>query len=209
MFSDGDPLRFRGEVYHPYHFSCTGCKEELTATARCLYLLIVCIICKAFFCTCQHQPANAQAYFVSISCDCLHCSYQGGANASRLHCQRAERALLPSLPRQDGDSHLRCMQVTTSSYASRYWRWRSKRFGFSLKILRRPIEERVVTALGKHWHVEHFVCAKVAIHLTKTQIQKDRKTEKVKDKTTNWSIGLSNTLFAARLDIYLEVVCCG
>ena len=25
---------------------------------------------------------------------------------------------------------------------------------------RRPIEERVITALGKHWHVEHFVCAK-------------------------------------------------
>ena len=25
---------------------------------------------------------------------------------------------------------------------------------------RRPIEERIVTALGKHWHVEHFVCAK-------------------------------------------------
>ena len=24
----------------------------------------------------------------------------------------------------------------------------------------RPIEERIVTALGKHWHVEHFVCAK-------------------------------------------------
>ena len=25
---------------------------------------------------------------------------------------------------------------------------------------RRPIEERVVTALGKHWCVPHFVCAK-------------------------------------------------
>ena len=25
---------------------------------------------------------------------------------------------------------------------------------------RRPIEGRVVTALGKHWCVEHFVCAK-------------------------------------------------
>ena len=25
---------------------------------------------------------------------------------------------------------------------------------------RRPIEGRVVTALGKHWHVEHFACAK-------------------------------------------------
>lgn len=24
---------------------------------------------------------------------------------------------------------------------------------------RRPIEDRVITALGKHWHVEHFVCA--------------------------------------------------
>lgn len=22
----------------------------------------------------------------------------------------------------------------------------------------RPIEDRIVTALGKHWHVEHFVC---------------------------------------------------
>ena len=27
-------------------------------------------------------------------------------------------------------------------------------------IFRRPIEERVVHALGKAWHVEHFVCAK-------------------------------------------------
>jgi LIM protein, putative len=24
----------------------------------------------------------------------------------------------------------------------------------------RPIEERIVTALGKNWHVEHFVCAR-------------------------------------------------
>ena len=30
-------------------------------------------------------------------------------------------------------------------------------------ISRRPIEGRVVTALGKHWCVEHFVCAKVNI----------------------------------------------
>jgi hypothetical protein len=25
---------------------------------------------------------------------------------------------------------------------------------------RRPIEDRVVNALGKQWHVDHFVCAK-------------------------------------------------
>ena len=31
---DGEPLRFRGEVYHPYHFNCTACGIELTASAR-------------------------------------------------------------------------------------------------------------------------------------------------------------------------------
>ena len=31
---DGEPLRFRGEVYHPYHFNCTGCSQELTSSAR-------------------------------------------------------------------------------------------------------------------------------------------------------------------------------
>ena len=30
---DGEPLRFRGEVYHPYHFNCTGCNKELTSSA--------------------------------------------------------------------------------------------------------------------------------------------------------------------------------
>ena len=30
---DGEPLRFRGEVYHPYHFNCTGCSKELTSSA--------------------------------------------------------------------------------------------------------------------------------------------------------------------------------
>ena len=30
---DGEPLRFRGEVYHPYHFNCNGCNKELTSSA--------------------------------------------------------------------------------------------------------------------------------------------------------------------------------
>ena len=30
---DGDPLKFRGEVYHPYHFNCKGCSKELTSSA--------------------------------------------------------------------------------------------------------------------------------------------------------------------------------
>ena len=59
---------------------------------------------------------------------------------------------------------------------------------FLLKIFRRPIEERVVTALGKHWHVEHFVCAKVAVHLTKTQRQKDRRIERQNNKLKHWLV---------------------
>ena len=31
---DDRPLRFRGEVYHPYHFNCTACGIELNADAR-------------------------------------------------------------------------------------------------------------------------------------------------------------------------------
>ena len=31
---EGEPLRFQGDVYHPYHFNCAGCGVELTSTAR-------------------------------------------------------------------------------------------------------------------------------------------------------------------------------
>ena len=31
---EGEPLRFRGEYYCPYHFNCTGCGQELTSSAR-------------------------------------------------------------------------------------------------------------------------------------------------------------------------------
>ena len=30
---EGEPLRFRGEVYCPYHFNCKGCGKELTSSA--------------------------------------------------------------------------------------------------------------------------------------------------------------------------------
>merc|ERR1712018_694657 len=31
---EGEPLRFRGEYYCPYHFNCKGCGVELTSSAR-------------------------------------------------------------------------------------------------------------------------------------------------------------------------------
>ncbi|XP_055616135.1 LIM and senescent cell antigen-like-containing domain protein 1 isoform X2 [Toxorhynchites rutilus septentrionalis] len=89
---DENPLRFRGEVYHGYHFNCTSCGVELDSSAR--------------------EVKNRTGYAAN--------------DMNELYC-------------------LRCHD----------------RMGIPIcGACRRPIEERVVTALGKHWHVEHFVCAK-------------------------------------------------
>ncbi|KAL7290175.1 hypothetical protein TKK_0015886 [Trichogramma kaykai] len=89
---DDKPLRFRGEVYHPYHFNCTACGVELNSDAR---------------------EVRSRAGYAANEMNELYC--------------------------------LRCHD----------------KMGIPIcGACRRPIEERVVTALGKHWHVEHFVCAK-------------------------------------------------
>ncbi|XP_055588337.1 LIM and senescent cell antigen-like-containing domain protein 1 isoform X2 [Uranotaenia lowii] len=89
---DDAPLRFRGDVYHGYHFNCTSCGVELDSSAR--------------------EVKNRTGYAAN--------------DMNELYC-------------------LRCHD----------------RMGIPIcGACRRPIEERVVTALGKHWHVEHFVCAK-------------------------------------------------
>ncbi|KRX24925.1 LIM domain-containing protein unc-97 [Trichinella nelsoni] len=79
---DEGHIKFRGEVYHPYHFTCNRCGNELTSDAR---------------------------------------EVKGN-----LYC-------------------LRCHDIMGIPICG---------------ACRRPIEDRVITALGKHWHVEHFVCAK-------------------------------------------------
>lgn len=89
---DDQPLKFRGEVYHPYHFNCTACGVELDSNAR--------------------EVRNRSGYAKN--------------DMNELYC-------------------LRCHD----------------KMGIPIcGACRRPIEERVVTALGKHWHVEHFACAK-------------------------------------------------
>lgn len=83
---DGEPLRFRGEVYHGYHFKCTTCNVELDSTAR---------------------EVKSRAGFAANDMNELYC--------------------------------LRCHD----------------KMGIPIcGACRRPIEERVVTALGKNWHVE-------------------------------------------------------
>ena len=83
---DDQPLKFRGEVYHPYHFNCTACGIELDSSAREV----------------RSRPGYA------------------ANDLNELYC-------------------LRCHD----------------KMGIPIcGACRRPIEERVVTALGKHWHVE-------------------------------------------------------
>jgi len=89
---EGEPLRFQGDVYHPYHFNCAGCGVELTSTAR--------------------EVRSRQ-----------------GLTANKLNEMYC----------------LRCHDKMNIPICG---------------ACRRPIEERVVTAMGKHWHVEHFACAK-------------------------------------------------
>ncbi|CAL4120814.1 unnamed protein product, partial [Meganyctiphanes norvegica] len=89
---DGQPLRWRGDTYHPYHFNCSSCANELTSDAR--------------------EIKSRPGYTAN--------------DMNELYC-------------------LRCHD----------------KMGIPIcGACRRPIEERVVTALGKHWHVEHFVCGK-------------------------------------------------
>nr|XP_023017260.1 LIM and senescent cell antigen-like-containing domain protein 1 isoform X1 [Leptinotarsa decemlineata]XP_023017261.1 LIM and senescent cell antigen-like-containing domain protein 1 isoform X1 [Leptinotarsa decemlineata] len=89
---DDQPLKFRGEVYHAYHFNCTACGVELDSNAR--------------------EVRNRSGFAKN--------------DMNELYC-------------------LRCHD----------------KMGIPIcGACRRPIEERVVTALGKHWHVEHFACAK-------------------------------------------------
>lgn len=83
---DDQPLKFRGEVYHPYHFNCTACGVELDSNAR--------------------EVRNRSGFAKN--------------DMNELYC-------------------LRCHD----------------KMGIPIcGACRRPIEERVVTALGKHWHVE-------------------------------------------------------
>lgn len=83
---DDQPLRFRGEVYHPYHFNCAACGVELDENAREV----------------RNRPGLAKN------------------DTNELYC-------------------LRCHDKMGVPICG---------------ACRRPIEERVVTALGKHWHVE-------------------------------------------------------
>ena len=102
---DEEPLRFRGDVFHAYHFRCTGCDEELTSTARevkvrqsNLYLL--CKRRQVF----RHYSVSIPIYYCVALQDELFC--------------------------------LRCHD----------------KMGIPIcGACRRPIEERVVTALGKNW----------------------------------------------------------
>uniref|UniRef100_A0A1B6MLP6 LIM domain-containing protein n=1 Tax=Graphocephala atropunctata TaxID=36148 RepID=A0A1B6MLP6_9HEMI len=103
---DEKPLRFRGEVYHPYHFNCTACGVELNSDAR--------------------EVKSRPGFTANDMASVVIAAVIMNKLRNELYC-------------------LRCHD----------------KMGIPIcGACRRPIEERVVTALGKHWHVEHFVCAK-------------------------------------------------
>ncbi|CAF0984097.1 unnamed protein product [Brachionus calyciflorus] len=82
---ENDMIRFKGDVYHAYHFNCKSCSIELNSNSRELRDELYCLKC--------HDKFD-----IPICAGC-----------------------------------------------------------------HTPIEERIVNALGKTWHVEHFACAKCEI----------------------------------------------
>ena len=88
------------------------------------------------------------AQFWSPICELHH--WPSGAESARDLGKCSEWAFLPPMPRPHEHPHLRGLQVLVILWL----------LNFKTQFSRRPIEERVVTALGKHWHIEHFACAK-------------------------------------------------
>ncbi|KAI5646949.1 LIM domain-containing protein [Phthorimaea operculella] len=196
---DGEPLRYRGEVYHGYHFTCATCGVELDHSAREV----------------KHRPGYA-ANDVNGVLVILTPGFIGSLNDSVSHTrrERVRDCLIPLRYRGEvyHGYHFTCatcgVELDHSArevkhrpgYAANDVVYHGYHFtcatcgveldhsarevkhrpGYAANDVnnlfclrchdkmgipicgacRRPIEERIVTALGKHWHVEHFVCAK-------------------------------------------------
>lgn len=113
---DDKPLRFRGEVYHGYHFNCTACGVELNSEARE-------VRCRPGFAA-NEMVSSRMFHMVSYQLE--ECS----------ELQATERYVFYF------QNELYCLRC-------------HDKMGIPIcGACRRPIEERVVTALGKHWHVE-------------------------------------------------------
>nr|CAD7572688.1 unnamed protein product [Timema californicum] len=166
---DDKPLRFRGEVYHPYHFNCTACGIELNADAREVRSRPG-FAANEMAADCWTKMANEKQ--VSMASEQTHAAAEEivtltSSSVSTLcakltrrddvwcvdsgattHMCRDKNSFLELTPTISQKNELYCLRC-------------HDKMGIPIcGACRRPIEERVVTALGKHWHVEHFVCAK-------------------------------------------------
>ena len=173
---DGPPLRWQGDNFHPYHFHCTGCNVELTASAREVSFAnsMFSFWFPTFFFSFFDFVREMKAFSKEISWKSrLFRSISPGSESARALSKRSEWTFLSAMSRPDEHPHMWRVQVQYLRYLEDTWRvlatWgllelvsNNATISASHQVSpRRPIEERVVTALGKHWHIEHFACAKV------------------------------------------------
>ena len=146
QFIIGRVIKAMNASWHPGCFKCESCSLELADigflrnAGRAL-----CRDCNA------REKAAGLGKYVCHKCHALiedgHIKWRGDAyHPYHFNCKLCETELGPDAREVKGELYcLRCHD----------------KMGIPIcGACRRPIEERVVTALGKHWHVEHFVCAK-------------------------------------------------
>jgi len=145
-FIDGRVIKALNMSWHPKCFQCQLCKAILADSGFMKNAgRALCRECNV------KEKALGMGKYLCHKChqviDEGHIKYKGDAyHPYHFNCHSCEAELTAEAREKSGELYcLRCHD----------------KMGIPIcGACRRPIEERVVHALGKAWHVEHFVCAK-------------------------------------------------
>lgn len=145
-FIIGRVIKALNNSWHPDCFRCQLCNGPLADTGFMKNAgRALCRECHA------HEKARGLGKYVCHKCHAIieegHIKFKEEAyHPYHFNCKTCGSELTADAREKNGELYcLRCFD----------------KMGIPIcGACRRPIEERVVNALGKYWHVEHFVCAK-------------------------------------------------
>ncbi|CAB4057507.1 LIMS1_2 [Lepeophtheirus salmonis] len=129
-FIDDEPLRFKGETFHPYHFNCSFCGSELTSTAREV----------------RARPGYTANELNELYC--LRCHDKMGIPICGACHRPIERTRCHCLGRHFERKGL--------AYCETHYH---QLFGNLCYVCNQVIQGDVFTALNKAWCVNHFACS--------------------------------------------------
>uniref|UniRef100_A0AC34GTA9 LIM zinc-binding domain-containing protein n=1 Tax=Panagrolaimus sp. ES5 TaxID=591445 RepID=A0AC34GTA9_9BILA len=144
-FIVGRVIKAMNASWHPDCFTCELCDKKLADIGFLRNLgRALCRECN------EKEKAAGAGKYVCHKCHAIieegHIKYQGDSfHPYHFNCKRCGTELTVDSREIGGELYcLRCHDTMGIPICG---------------ACHRPIEERVITALGKQWHVEHFVCA--------------------------------------------------